>query len=116
MNKITKDELFNSEEFLTLGNFRKKTEHLPDSTKIVVERIHDVYFEKNNWKVFLSDSEDLLNEIEKQNPIETLSGEFILEKKELSNEFLDELKTQYIPARFAIIKDTPKIIFIEFHY
>ena len=50
---------------------------MPEDSIILVERIHDTYFENNNWHVYLEENEYSFNEKESQNSIETLSGESI---------------------------------------
>ena len=55
---LTQEELNNYDDHLSLGKLRKfvnNNNDLPDSTKILIERIEDSYYKYNGWKVFQSD-------------------------------------------------------------
>ena len=57
-NEISKEELTNEyDHYLTVGGLKKFLyEHnLPESAKVVVQRVEDVYYEKHNWGVYLKE-------------------------------------------------------------
>ncbi len=58
--KLTREELNNSHEHsLTVGDLKRFLEEhdLPDDAKVLVERIEDVYYEKNSWSVLEKDTD-----------------------------------------------------------
>lgn len=119
LKKLTKEDLFNKTTYpynLTLKRFREITKDMPEDSVILVERIHDTYFENHNWSVYLEENEYSFQERESQNSIETLSGESIPQNPKDPKK-IEMLKSEYIPAHFCIKrKSEPKIIYIDFHY
>ncbi len=97
---ITKEDLKNGYKFnLTVGklkDFLSKHE-IPDSSKVLVERVENKYFENHNWGVYLKDNENTL--------------------KNTNGESVKETQSQYIPSwccvRYEDEKDT---LFIDLHY
>lgn len=54
LKEISKKELTNGyDHFLTVGGLKKflNKHNLPDTAKVVVQRVEDVYYEKHNWGV-----------------------------------------------------------------
>jgi len=118
LKKLTKEELFHNHypPSLTLKKFREITKDMPEDSIILIERIHDTYFENHNWSVYLEENEYSFNEKESQNSIETLSGESIPQNPKDPKK-IEMLKSEYIPAHFCIRrKSEPKLIYIDFHY
>lgn len=119
LKKLTKEDLFNKTTCpynLTLKKFREITKDMPEDSIILIERIHDTYFENHNWSVYLEENEYSFNEKESQNSIETLSGESIPQNPK-DPKIIEMLKSEYIPAHFCIRrKSEPKLIYIDFHY
>ena len=61
---LTQEELNSNiyEDHLSLGKLRKfvnNSNDLPDSTKILIERIEDSYYKYNGWKVFQSKNDSI---------------------------------------------------------
>lgn len=118
LKKLSKDQVFDLSfpPTLTLKRFREMTKDMPEDSLILVERMHDLYFENNRWGVYLEKMNLLFQERENQKPVETLSGESIAQNP-TEPEIIERLKTQYIPAYFCIKRTTePKLIYIDFHY
>lgn len=60
LKEITKEELINSyDHYLTVGRLKEflNKHNLPDTAKVVVQRVEDVYYEKHNWGVYLKEME-----------------------------------------------------------
>ena len=53
---IEKEELSNGyNDYLTVGDLKKflNKHNLPESAKVLVQRVEDVYYEKHSWGVYL---------------------------------------------------------------
>lgn len=58
LKEITKEELTNGyDHYLTVGVLKKFLDKhdLPDTAKVVIQRVKDAYYEKHNWGVYLKD-------------------------------------------------------------
>lgn len=122
---ITTDDLSSKyEHHLTIGLLKKLINdyNLPDDGKILVERVHDCYFERNGWDVFYKEG-DSYNDAIKFN--EKIDGEFnnkdeypdldVSKLKKYSLSDLQYTKEQYHPAWYAS-KCDGKNLCIHLHY
>lgn len=129
LRTLSKEDLINSfNHGLTVGGLKKFIEenNVPDNAKVMVQRVHDHYFENNNWGVYLKEgywyysaektNENMLEEIERRN--KGLEPEYDLEDpKSLMVELGDELKEQYYPAWSCVrYRDDQDLLFIDSHY
>ena len=100
IKEITKEELTNRYDyFLTVGDLKEflHTHNLPDSSKVVIQRVEDVYYEKHNWGVYLKE------------------GEYSI--KDENGDFVKESMNQYHPAWCCVkYKDEDDVLFIDLHY
>ena len=100
MKKITAKEVREDEKYdfyLTVGDLKKAFEEydIPDDTKIMIERVEDVYFEKRNWGVYLK--------------------EYYYSSKDENGNYVEETMGQYHPAfRYSGFREG--LIFIDLHY
>lgn len=63
MIELTKDELLKRyEDYLTVGDIKKFIEkyNLPDHSKVLVQRVEDVYYENHHWGVYLKDGDNTI--------------------------------------------------------
>jgi len=92
---ISQDEVLNKyEHFLTAGGIKKFIEenNIPDTAKVLIERVHDVYYEKHGWGVYLKPGMH-------------------------SDAGIPETMNQYHPAWCCVkYSDEPNILFIDLHY
>jgi hypothetical protein len=107
IREITKEDLkgYGRSGFLTVKYLKKFLEEhaLPDDAIVLIQRVEDVYYEKNGWGVYKKDGEwvDYAN---KYSP-------------DISPEELDEFKEQYHPAWCCVFyHDDPDMLFIDLHY
>lgn len=129
LRKLTKDEIVNSfSHSLTVGDLKKFIEenNIPDNAKVMVQRVHDHYFENNNWGVYLKEgywynsaektNDNMLEEIERRN--NGLEPEYDIEDpKSMMFEMNDDLKEQYYPAWSCVrYGDDQDLLFIDSHY
>ena len=63
--KLKEEDLKNRKDGLRVGDLKKILNecNLPDDAIVMVERIHDVYFEKHGWCSYMTDtySDNLFN-------------------------------------------------------
>jgi hypothetical protein len=126
---ISRDELIGGyKHHLTVGDLKEFLEknNLPDDAKVMIQRVEDVYFEKNNWGVYLKEgywyhsikemNENMLAEAKRIE--EGLEPEYDMEDP-LSKviDLDDELKDQYHPAWSCVrYNDDQDLLFIDLHY
>lgn len=99
LREITKEELTSGyEHYLTVGDLKKfLNEHsLPDTAKVVVQRVEDVYYEKHNWGVYLKAGDATFK-----------NDAGIIEKSSME---------QYHPAWCCVKYSGDDILFIDLHY
>lgn len=92
---LTSDEILNKyKHFLTVGGIKQFVQeyNIPDTAKVVIQRIYDVYYEKHSWGVLLKEGMH-------------------------SDENIPETMSQYTPAWCCVkYSDEPDILFINLHY
>lgn len=128
IKKLTKEDIKNYKQHLTVGGLKEfvKKNGIPDGAKIMIQRVEDFYFERNDWGVYLKEgfhyhsakkmNENLLKESKRREC--GLEPEYDIEDP-LSNiiEIGDELKEQYHPAWNCVnYKDDQDFLFIDLHY
>lgn len=100
LKEITKEELKNSyEDFLTVGDLKEflYKHNFPNDTKILIQRVEDVYYEKHGWGVYLKEGEYSFTDDNSN-----------LDKESLS---------QYHPAWGCVkYNDEDDVMFINLHY
>lgn len=112
---------------LTVGDLKKHIEknNLPDDGIVLVERIEDFYFKRNNWSVHRKKGEEYHRSIQwnediksgKYSDPEKYPGLVGKELKEIDEATLNEMKTQYHSAFCcAKYKDDDKNLYINSHY
>lgn len=105
---------------LTVGKLKKFIEenNIPDDALVLIQRVEDFYFEKNNWKVYLKEGQHThyfkqFNESIQNNEFENKN------LKEFSEQDIELSKEQYHPA-FCCVNylDEPDkdFLFIDLHY
>ena len=128
IKKLTKEDIKKYKNHLTVGGLKEfvKKNGIPDDAKIMIQRVEDFYFERNDWGVYLKEgvtyhsakkmNENLLKESKRREC--GLEPEYDIEDP-LSNiiEIGDELKEQYHPAWSCVnYKDDQDFLFIDLHY
>lgn len=99
VNSISKAELQKYEHFLTVGELKEflYKHNIPNDSKVLIQRIEDVYFEKHGWDVYLKEGEHSY--------------------KDDNGNIVPESMEQYHPAwSCARYNDDPDILFIDLHY
>jgi hypothetical protein len=100
INKITKEELKNKYEyFLTVGDLKEflNKNNFPDDSKVLIQRIEDVYYEKLKWGVYLK------------------KGEHTFTDKD--GNIVEKSLEQYHPAWCCVkYSDEDDVLFINLHY
>ena len=100
LREITRKELVEGyKDFLTVGKLKKfLDEHnLPDTAKVVIQRVEDIYYEKHSWGVFFKEGEHTFRD----------------PKGNIDKESLE----QYHPAWCCVkYEDEKDILFIDLHY
>lgn len=100
IKEITKEELQNGyREFLTVGGLKEflYKHNLPNDSKVVIQRVEDVYYEKHNWGVYLKEGEHTF--------------------KDKDGSIVKESLEQYHPAWCCSkYNDEDNILFINLHY
>jgi len=117
---------------LTVGDLKRHItkNEIPDSAPVLIERVEDTYYERNNWGVLLKggyhyhqilkDNERTRQEIERRARGEEPhypgikdSDLAIIDRQEI----LDEFKNQYTPSWSCVkYEDEDSILFIDLHY
>lgn len=112
----------------TIKELREAIKDLPDDGSILVQRVEDFYYEKNNWRVvkkegYWYDSHLKLNQKmrdEIQRIENGLSREFEMTNPEnyiLTEEEMSEMKDEYTLAQTAFTyNDDKENLFINLHY
>lgn len=100
ITEITKEDLKNGYNyFLTVGDLKEFLDKhkLPDTAKVLIQRVEDFYYQKNNWGVYLKEVEH--------------------SSKDENGNIIKESLEQYHPA-FCCVKylDEDDILFIDMHY
>lgn len=128
IKKLTKEDIKKYKNHLTVGGLKEfiKKNGIQDGAKIMIQRVEDFYFERNDWGVYLKEgvtyhsakkmNENLLKESKRREY--GLEPEYDIEDP-LSNiiEIGDELKEQYHPAWSCVkYKDDQDFLFIDLHY
>lgn len=113
MREITKEELQNSfEHHLTVGALKQFLEkhNPPDTAKVVVQRVEDFYFDKNNWGTYLKKGFNYYS-------LERLKESNIPKLGKITEKDLKDSMEQYIPAWCCVhYKDEEDVLFIDLHY
>jgi hypothetical protein len=117
--------------YLTVGDLKKSIEdyNIPDESKVVVQRIEDVYYNKHGWGSMLKEGEQYCNATHmNENMREEIArrergeephypgienpSEYICEDENI----LKELKDQYHPAWCVAGYEDKDFLFIDLHY
>lgn len=130
IKEYTKEELMElNEKFhcLTVGDLKEfLAEHdLPDNAPVVIQRVHDVYYEKHGWKLYLKEGDHTLYTLKHNKNVER--GEYLDKKKypnakgktikPFTEEQIKESMEQYRPAWSCVrYGDDKDILFIDLHY
>jgi len=127
-NKLSKESLFDRHG-LTIGQLKKFLQEHPDlkdDAPVLVERVEDFYFDKNNWGVYLKEGEHYhnilkLNEKMRQEIKRREQGlnpdyHKIKEPSSFIQEPTEEDMTQYIPTWCCVKYADENILFINLHY
>lgn len=123
-NQYSKEQLLElkkeSYSTLTVGKLKKFIEdnNIPDDALVLIQRVEDLYFEKNNWNVYLKEGEQFhyykqFNERVENNEFENKTI------TKISDKDLESSKEQYHPANCCVkYKDEPDndFLFIDMHY
>jgi hypothetical protein len=100
INEITKDDLNSKyDNFLTVGKIKDflNKYNLPNNAKVFIQRVEDIYYEKNGWSVLLK------------------VDDFTV--KDENGNFIKETMEQYTPAWDCVkYNDENDILFIDLHY
>jgi hypothetical protein len=125
---LSKEDLAGYSNNLTVGDLKKFIEkhNLPDDAKVMIQRVEDKYFEKNDWGVYLKEgywyhTASQLNEnmkAEAQRRELGMEPEYSV-KDPWSQvvEIDDTLKEQYHPAWGCVrYGDDTDLLFIDLHY
>jgi len=99
MKRNSKKELNSYEHYLTVGGLKEFCDKhkLPDSAKVVIQRVEDVYYEEYGWGVYLKECEHTVKD-----------SDGIIVKSSLE---------QYHPAWCCVNYEGEKnILFIDLHY
>ena len=128
---ISKKELLDIKRHdFTIGDIRKflkQNEDLKDDAVVLIERIEDIYFNKNNWSVYLEPGDSLYNqdrmnkemmdEVERRKRGEESEYPKIENPEDYICKIDDSFKDQFIPAN-CISRHCGEddLIFIHLHY
>jgi len=127
----TKEELKETsiKHGMTLKNIREfvaKYPDLPDDTPVVTERIHDVYFEKHGWRLWLEKgywwhstktmNENMLEEISRREKGEEHQYPKIISPREYMTEITDELKDSFISPNCIVPNKDKDVVLIYLHH
>lgn len=127
INKIKKVDL-KTRYGLTVGSLKKflaDNPDLSDDAPVLVERIEDLYFEKNGWSVYLKEgehyhncksmNENMRDEIERRARGET--PQYGMEDpSKYIKEPTEEDMNQYIPTWCCVKYKDEDALFIDLHY
>ena len=106
---LTKEEIMGYPN-MNVGELKKflAENNIPDDAKILIQRVEDVYFDKNNWGVYRKEGEA------------TQSLRHMCSKLKSVDITEDDIKNsmeQYHPAWWACTyKDDNDLLFIDLHY
>jgi len=109
--EITKEDV-KKHDGCTVGDLKHviKKYNIPDSAKILVEKVEDIYYDLNNWGVYLKKGDAYydVKKYEEKNP----------ESQKLTEEQLKDIMDQYHPAWWPICyeEDKEDFLFICMHY
>jgi hypothetical protein len=116
-DEMSKERLQSFDDFLTAGKIKDFLIrfNIPDSAKVVIERVPDSYYKPGSWDVYFKDNEHTHHLRERNKEIE--SGEKTKKYLFMSEEEMKLAMTQYHPAFCcAYYKNDPDILFINLHY
>jgi len=125
---INKEELKSGyQDFLTVGKLKKflKEHNLPDHAKVMIQRVEDIYFEKNHWDVYLKEGERSYSYRQWNKDIQ--NEEYLNERPKLkeakedlhvfTEEEIRGASAQYHPAWSCVrYKGEGDLLFIDLHY
>ncbi len=127
LKEYTKEDLKGLMHYLTVGELKRflAENDLPDEAPVVIQRVHDVYFNKHGWGVYLKEGEHAYQARKFNKDIE--EGKY-LDKAKYPNAkeatlspfpeaFIKESMEQYHPAwSCCTYKGDEDILFIDLHY
>tara|TARA_R110001632_G_scaffold1618_4_gene7109 strand:+ start:484 stop:786 length:303 start_codon:yes stop_codon:yes gene_type:complete len=98
LKKISKEELDNYDDYLTVGDLKEflYKHSLPNSSKVVIQRVEDVYYDKHQWGVYLKEDEHTF--------------------KDDNSNIVESSLAQYHPAFCCVKYDEDDVLFINLHY
>jgi len=100
VREISKEQLTNEYRgFLTVGDLKEflYRHNLPTNAKVVIQRVEDFYFEKNQWGVYLKETGDTI--------------------RDEDGNVVKESMNQYHPAWCCVrYQDDSDVLFIDMHY
>lgn len=126
--ELSREDVKTYNYYLTVGDLKKFLEHhkLPDDAPVLIQRVEDFYYEKNNWGVHLKKGEFYNQCVHWNERVD--SGEFEdreqyprmneeTRKAKYSEEDLNFMKEQYTPAWCCVkYSDEDEMLFIDLHY
>lgn len=123
----TKEELVNYPMHLRVGDLKKFLDKhsLDDNAIVMVQRVEDIYYEKNNWGVYLKKGESYNYCLKHNRDVE--SGKYLDKEKYpnikpenlkiMSEKDMQDAMDQYHPAWSCIrYNDDKEMLFIDLHY
>lgn len=125
LRELTKEDLKKGHH-LTVGRLTEflNKYKLPDNAPVVIQRVEDIYYEKNNWGVYLKEgeathsckrwNEDIKCEFLDTKKYPKLVGK---ELKPFTEQQIKDSREQYTPAWCCVrYNDDTDILFIDLHY
>lgn len=118
MKKLTKDELleYRDSGYLTWGELKEWAlkNNIPDEAIVVVERVEDFYYDKNNWSVYCKENSLCSN-------LRRINGDIAAGAIELKQPFTEEqvndARSEYHPVWSPVYySEDPNILFLDLHY
>jgi hypothetical protein len=113
---------------LKVGDLRKFLEEntdLTDDAPVLVQRVEDIYFERNNWPVYMKEgflyrsfeqmNDRMMEEIERRSRGEDPHYEMEHPEKYIHS-LGDEEREQYVPTWKCVKYPDENALFIDLHY
>ena len=125
MNELKKEELATYEHYMTVKDLLDFIEkhNIPLDSKVMIQRVQDVYYDKHNWKVYLKEGEESgymrwHNEQCKTNYLDKEQYPNLTEEllETYSEEEIRKSMTQYHPAWSCVKYKDDDMLFIDLHW
>lgn len=118
-DEISQEELANEyKDYLTVGkllNFIKRN-NIPESAKVVSQRVEDFYYKRNGWCVVYKEGEHYHSHIKLVDSVKKEPDEYKVKLSDLEKVSTKNLKEQYSPIWGPVKYKDDDNLYLDLHY